>query len=193
MKWMGGAVAIVLAGFLAFQNCQQAPHPGDLSNAGQDSSDGNVTKTDLQGQKISEVHFLFSENESVNRNSGSYQLAVNKTLKIALPSGEVIVSSDLDRQTSRYCLTETLTNEVIHILKTSQVCKKPDPPPGQICTMVVKLPYAEIVAEKETFSLGGASDGCGSNSFDLCGEQAEVLQGFIASIKANYKSFSCPQ
>jgi len=71
--------------------------------------------------------------------------------------------------------------------------KKPDPPPGQICTMVVKLPYAEIVAEKETFSLGGASDGCGSNSFDLCGEQAEVLQGFIASIKANYKSFSCPQ
>lgn len=192
MKWIGGAVAIVLAGFVAFQNCQQAPHPDDLSSLAK-NADANSMKADLQGLKISEVNFLFSETETANRSSGSYQILVNKTLKVFLPSGEIILSSDLDSKTNRYCLTETLTNEILHILKTSQVCKKPDPPAGQICTMAVKLPYAEIITEKETFSLGGASDGCGSNSFDLCGDQAAVLQGFIASVKTNYKSFSCPQ
>lgn len=192
VKWIIGVLAVLITGVLAFQNCQQAPHPNELAKTDQ-NVDGNAVKVDLQGEKISAIHFLFSENEKVFRSSGSYQVDVNKTMKVYLPSGEIDLISDLDSKTQRFCLTETLTNEVLHILKTSQVCKKPDPAPGQVCTMVVKLPYAEIIAEKETFSLGGASDGCGSNSFDLCGDQASLLQGFIASVKANYKSFSCPE
>lgn len=189
MKIVGVVVATLLAGFVAFQNCQQVPHPDDLSNAGDQKS---ANKIDLKGHKISEISLLFLENETVSRNSGSYQVQVNKTLKISLPSGTIAVSSDLDNQVVNYCLTETLTNEVIEILKTSQICKNPDPAPGQVCTMALKLPYAEIFTEKETYSLGGASDGCGTNGMDLCGEQAAVLQGFVASVKTNYKSFACP-
>lgn len=192
MKWIGGAAVILLTGLVAFQNCQPAPHPSDLSNAAQ-NVDASVAKTDLQGQKISAVNFLFSEPETVTRSSGSYQVVINKSMKVSLPSGEIILGSDLDGKISRYCLTETLTTELINILKTAQVCKKPDPPAGQVCTMVVQLPYAEIISEKETYALGAASNGCGSNSFDLCGEQAAVLQGFITFVKANYKSFQCPQ
>jgi len=189
MKIVGVVVITLLAGFVAFQNCQQAPHPEDLSNSAAQSS---ANKTDLRGQKVSEVSFSILENETVTRNSGSYEVAVNKTIKISLPSGQIVVSSDLDSQQNHYCLTETLTNEITQIIKTSQVCKNPEPPAGQLCTMVVKLPYAEIITEKETFSLGGASDGCGSNGFDLCEEQAAVLKGFMATLKTNYKSFACP-
>lgn len=191
MKLVGAIIAILFAGLMAFQNCQQAPHPDDLSN--ENDSQSSTNKIDLKSHKISEVSIIFNENETVPRNSGSYQIQVNKTLKISLPSGQISMISDLDNKVEQYCLTETLTNEVIGILKTSQVCKKPDPPAGQICTMVVKLPYAEITSEKQVFSLGGASDGCGSNSFDLCDDQAIVFQGFVAFVKTNYKSFSCPQ
>ncbi len=192
MKWVGGAVAIVLAGLVAFQNCQPAPHPDDLLNSGQKSTESE-SKIELQGQKISGVNFLFTESEKVSRNSGTYDVLVNKSMKVSLPSGEIILGTDLDSKTSRFCLTETLTTELINILKMAQICKKPAPPAGTLCTMAIQLPYAEIVTEKETFALGGASDGCGSNSSDLCDEQSTILQGFIASVKANYKSFECAQ
>lgn len=189
MKIVGVVVITLIAGFVAFQNCQQAPHPDDLSKS---AASVNSSKVDLQGQKVSEVSFNILENEIVARNSGSYEVAVNKTIKISLPSGQIVVSSDLDSQQNHYCLTETLTNEITQIIKMSQVCKNPDPPAGQLCAMVVRLPYAEITTEKETFSLGGASDGCGSNGFDLCEEQAAILKGFMATLKTNYKSYACP-
>lgn len=192
MKIFGVLLITFILGFVAFQNCYQVPHPDDLSTSGSVGGAGTENSIDLQGQKISDISFVFQENETVDRNSGSYTMLVNKNLKVSLPSGQMFLTSDLDNAGKPYCLTETLTNELITILKSSKVCKQPAPGPGQVCTQVMRLPYAILVTEKETYSLGAATDGCGSNSIDLCGESATVLQGFYASVKASYKSFVCP-
>ena len=191
MKIVGVILATFAVGFVAFQNCQKAPHPDDLTATSIDGT-SSTNKIDLQGLKISDVSFNFTENETVTRNSGSYQLVVNKSLKVLLPGGQMTLSSDLNSQTQKYCLTETLSNELVSILKSSQVCKNQGAPTGQVCTQALKLPYAVVTTENETFALGGSTDGCGTNSIDFCGQQIDVLKVYIASVKANYKSFVCP-
>ncbi len=193
MKIVSVILATFAVGFVAFQNCQKAPHPDDLSTAAL-GAQTTANKVDLQSQKIADISFNFQETETVPHNSSSYQLLVNKTLKVTLPSGTMVLSSDRDATTQNYCLTETLANELISILKSSQVCKNQvSTAPDQVCTQALKIPYAVLTTEKETYSLGGASDGCGQNSVDLCGDQVPVLKGFIASVTKNYKSFSCSQ
>ncbi len=191
-KIVGVILATVAVGFVAFQNCQKAPHPDDISTAAV-GVQGSSSKVDLQTQKISDTDFLFQENTKVVKNSVTYDVLVNKNLKVVLPSGQMFLTSDLTSTTEKFCLTETLRNELISILKSSQICKSQSANAGQLCTQALKLPYAIITTEKESFSLGSATDGCGSNSQDLCGEQAGILKGFIASVKTNYRSFVCQE
>lgn len=191
MKAIGVILATVVFGFVAFQNCQKSPHPNEI-NSGYDV-DAKAGSIDLRGEKISQVNFSFQEDETVSRSSGDYVVHVNKNLAVSLPSGNVEVTSDLDGASKTYCLTETLTNELIGILKSAQICKNEQKPAeGKVCAQMYKMPYASLITEKETYELGSASDGCGSNSADLCGEHAAILKGFYESVKANYKSFTCP-
>lgn len=191
MKILGVVLTTLLAGFVAFQNCQQAPHPNDLDNAAAVDTNAVSKSLDLANEKISDISFSFLENTTVVKPSGSYSVGVNKNLKISLPSGKMVLTSDLDDSSSEYCLTETLTNELVKILKSAKICRTGAAAEGKVCTQVYKLPYATLVTEKATYELGSATDGCGSNSVDLCGESASLLQGFYASLKTNYKSFSC--
>lgn len=191
MKAIGVILATVAFGFVAFQNCQQSPHPNEINS--DHDVDAKAGSIDLRGEKISQVSFSFQEDETVTRNSGSYVVHVNKNMVVALPSGHVSVTSDLDNTGKAYCLTETLTNELIGILKSAKICKNEEKPAeGKVCAQVYKMPYASVITEKATYELGSATDGCGSNSADLCGEHAAILKGFYESVKANYKSFTCP-
>jgi hypothetical protein len=190
MKFVGALIATALVGFLAFQNCQKAPNPNDIS-APAGEAHPISGKFDLQTEKISEISFIFQEPETVTKKSNSYQIEVNKNLKINLLNGEMDLTSDLDSSSKKLCLTETLLNELNSILKTSQICKAAPITDGRMCTQVMKLPYAVLVTEKENFSLGSATDGCGSNAVDLCAEQKSLLQGFVASLKTRYLGFVC--
>lgn len=187
MKLTAVIFMTAVLGFFAFQNCQKAPAPDDLSN-NSILSDDQVNLSDL---KLKEIDLNIDESQTVVRNSGSYQIIVNKVFKINLETGHILVSSDLDLVQNEFCLTEDLKNELNSILKSSQICKTGESKPGVLCAQAIQPGYAELITEKETYKLGYSSDGCGSNGFDLCGEQKNIIKAYIASVKANYKSFIC--
>ncbi len=191
MKIVGVILATFAVAFVAFQNCQKAPNANDVASFAVGSQNASE-KIDLRSERISEITFNINEIESVVRSSNTYQIAVNKSIKVQLDTGFMSVSSDLDSRINRFCLSETLTSELVAILKDSQVCKAAKTQDGRMCTQAMKTPYAVILTDSGSYSLGSATDGCGSNSIDLCGNQVSILQGFIALIKTKYSSFVCP-
>lgn len=191
MKIIGVIVTTFALGFVAFQNCQKAPTADSVSNAAVDLQ--NVSsKIDLSAQKITAVSFLFTETETIAKSAKFYQISVNKELTIDLLSGEMLFTSDTAASSTKYCLTETLKDELVSILKAAQICKGGNLSEGKMCAQVMKLPYAVLTAEKDTYPLGSATDGCGSNSMDLCEDQSTSLKAYFASLKSKYTSFTCP-
>ncbi len=190
MKFVVVAIITAAVGFFAFQNCQKSPHANDIAGPTDSSAKNSVSK--LSETKLSKIDFIFPETEQIEKAGQSYSLEVNKTLEIDLSNGRMVLKSDASQITETYCLTETLHQELLQILKSSEICKSAPAKEGQICTQVMKLPYAILHTEKETIELGSATDGCGSNSMDLCGEQAQHIQGFWAQVKPNIRSYKCP-
>jgi hypothetical protein len=173
----------------SFQNCQKAPYADEVS-----SLKPSVTaKVDLQNEKISQLNVYTQESEMVARQGRTYELYVSKTLQIDLATGQIQVVSDVSNVPIDYCLTDSLKNELLGILKTSKVCKTAaETAPGVVCTMALIPPYAQLTTDAAQFNLGAASDGCRRNMDDLCGDQSAMLKGFIAALKTKYKSLTCP-
>lgn len=188
-----GAALILL---ISFQNCQKPPYADEINSQvlnaiGSSGSDYN--KVDLNQEAVDSINFLIQDSQIVSRAGKTYQINYNKTLQINLKTGNILESSDLSGETAHYCLTEALKNELIAILKSSQVCKKQqNSPAGSVCTQVMKLPYAQVMTSREQFDLGSASDGCGNNSIDLCESQPDLLKGYIEAIKKQYQQLVCP-
>lgn len=174
---------------ISFQNCQKPPYPDELN-----SSNVNAfsNRADLGLETIREVAFTIPSTKTVVKAGNSYQINYNKVLTIDVSTGVITESSDIAPTTTEFCLNSALKNELINILKSSQVCtKQPVLPPGTMCSQVLKLAYAQIVTSKTQYELGSASDGCGSNSVDLCDDQPNILKGYIEAIKNQYQQLSC--
>ncbi|MBC7421647.1 MAG: hypothetical protein H7328_13040 [Bdellovibrio sp.] len=187
-------LGLTCAGFImifSFQNCQKVPLANDVA-ALPSVAQLNNSKIDLKDEKLNQVDFVITEKETVTRGSHTFDLMVNKTLQISLSSGVFQVVSDLGEGLVPYCLTESLRHELLSILKSSQICIAPDEPAGQVCAQVIKLPYAQILTDIDQYDLGSATDSCGSGAQDLCGSQADMLKGYVAALKTQYKSLSCP-
>ena len=187
-KLLGGIVAVLVVVVFCFQNCQKNPTANGMTSISSSQAQGKVN---LQDENVSQIDFLIQENETVTRVSRTYQLVVNKTLKINLTSGVFQVVSDLGGAAAEYCLTNSLKDELVSLLKSSQICKSEAVSSGQVCAQVVKRPYAQVLTDINQYDLGGASDSCGSNSQDLCGSQASMLQGYLAALKSQYKNLIC--
>ncbi len=171
----------------SFQNCSQAPRADEVTYSAELTS----MKVDLQSERMKQVDFLIQENESVTRAGRTYSIAVNKTLQVDLITGIFKIASDLGLDPNDYCLTDSLKQELLTILKGSQICKNPDIASDKVCTMVLKPSYAQILTDVDHYDLGSANNGCGAGSVDLCGSQPDMLKGFIAALKNQYKSLSC--
>lgn len=188
-----------VTGFLCFQNCQKAPQANDVTaNNSTDvtgsTNQANTKSVDLAQERLSEISFIFSEVETIKRTSGSYQLSVTKNLKINLSSGAMILTSDSDNSQINYCLSEDLRNELVNLLKNSKVCHAEPASGDRLCTQVMKMPYAILNSESQSYNLGSATDGCGSNGIDLCdSESQKLISGYIANLKSKYKMMSCPK
>lgn len=196
MKYVIICVVSAVVVTAAFQNCKQMK-PGDGVIATQVPDGASDTVIDLSDKKILQVNFLIQEKQTINRSSGTYDSIVNKTLEINLDNSRINIVSDNEVETAdaplALCLTNSLKNELESILQSSKVCKQStNKTENQICTQVMKLPYAQIMTDQSQIDLGAASDGCGSNSSDLCGEQATVLKGYISNLKNIYKTLTCP-
>lgn len=193
---MATVMVTVLVLLISFQNCQKPPHPDEISGRFLSQSldpipGGALGKIDLNLEVIEGISFIVPDTKLVNRAGHTYQVSFNKTLQVDLRTGSLLESSDLDSTTKNYCLTESLKNELIAILKSSQVCKKQSLPEGTVCAQVMKLPYAQVSTNKEQIDLGGGTDSCGSNSMDLCEAQASLLKGYIEMIKKQYTQLVC--
>jgi hypothetical protein len=180
---------------ISFQNCQQPPHPDELSGASTLASNTvSATKVDLNAEAVDSVQFMMEDTKVVSRAGNNYQVKYNKTLEINLQTGGMTETSDVDSAVNTYCLSETMKNELVSILKSSQVCRSENKlAAGRVCAQSVKLPYASVTTSSGSYDLGWASDACGSNTIDLCDDQANTLKGFIAAVKSNYTQMACSQ
>lgn len=190
MKKEVASVAIsVLVLLISFQNCQKPPYPDEL-NSSNISTFSN--RADLGLESIRVVGFIVPATQTVIKAGNTYQINYNKVLTIDVNTGVITESSDIAATTAEFCLTAALKNELISILKSSQVCtRQPSLPAGTMCSQVLKLAYAQVVTSNAQYELGSASDGCGSNSIDLCDDQPNVLKGYIEAIKNQYQQLSC--
>jgi hypothetical protein len=184
-----GVAALAVVGLFAFQNCNKVPS----ANAGQ-NPEQSVSKYSLPVDDIASVNFYISGVSTVTKAGRTFSLKYNKTLKVDPDSGEIIEANDLNSDTNIYCMPEDVRQELLNIFASSQVCKtQPQLSPDQVCTQVYKTPYCEIAVGEEITALGSASDGCGSNSVDLCDGQKTVLQDFIQKLSSSYTSYKCSE
>jgi len=183
------AVFILL---FSFQNCQNPPHPDEINNLSLNSAE-NSNSIDLKQQALTSINFIVSDSKVVTKAGNSYQINYNKIFEIDLTTGLIFETSDLNAETEKYCLSESLKNELVSILKSSQVCKEqPSLPAGTICTQALKLPYAQLFTQSGQHDLGSATDGCGNNSVDLCNDQPSLLKAYIENFKNHYLQLTCP-
>lgn len=188
MKYAVGTILAAVAVVLSFQNCKKNMSPDDVSSFNVES------KVNLNEESPTGIVFFFDEIQSVQHGTGFYQLKGRSSLGVDLSSGVVTKTTEPPSQASTYCMTSTLKAELNSLLATFQVCRfNRNPAPGEMCTQVLIEPYAEIVTSRESFAIGSASDGCRSNSVELCGEaQTASLKSFAEKIQINYKQLNCP-
>lgn len=192
---MKTAWTLAVSGFIlliSFQNCQKPPHPDEI--AGQNLySSGTVNKVDLNQESVQTANFMVPDLKSVTHSSGNvYQVKYNKILNIDLASGAITETSDYDSSSRSFCLSDDMKDELVSLLKSSQVCQMGrQSAAGQVCDQSVRVAYAEIVTDREQYNLGWASDGCGNNSVDLCADQATHLKAYIQALNSQYESMSC--
>lgn len=186
---VASVLASVFVLFISFQNCQKPPYPDELNSS---NINAYSNRKDLGIDAVQTIILLVPATQSVIKAGNTYQINYNKLLSINVNTGILTESSDVSATTAQYCLNIALKNELISILKSSQVCtKQPVLPAGTMCSQVLKLPYAQLITANSQYNLGSASDGCGSNSVDLCDEQSVILKGFIEAIKNQYQEMSC--
>lgn len=189
--WLSAVAGLVI--LASFQNCQKAPYQDEINNLSKNASGTSASnKVNLSEQRVVQVQFLSKGPKTVTNNGSTYSLIVNTTQQIDLATGKISVSSDNSTDVSTYCLTSDLKNELLNIVKASSVCNSTaQVSSSQVCTQVLKLPYARIVTSNEQFELGSATDGCGSNTVDLCDDQPSLLKGFAANLTSKLSSLIC--
>ncbi|AGH94770.1 hypothetical protein [Pseudobdellovibrio exovorus] len=193
MKAAWAYALAVLVLLVSFQNCQKPPHPDELGSQNVYAA-GVVSKVDLSHESVKSVEFIITDLKSIVHTTGNtIQVKYHKVLDIDMVSGNITVTNDMDPSVENYCLTSELKAELNSILHASEVCKRGPVASADtnMCAQVVHNAYANLFTDREQFSLGYASDACGSNAIDLCGEQADLLRGYIQNLKSEYSTLSC--
>ncbi len=190
-----------IAGFIilfSFQNCQKPPHLDEINSL---SSNGQLinhgSKVVLADHQIKDLQLFSKVQEKIIKNGNTFSMLSNRKYVFTFASSsldnEVIVSSDSSELTETRCLTEGLKNELQSLLAASSVCEKPDAAHDteKICAAVITPAYANLETESEVYSLGSATDSCGSNSVDLCGSESESLKGYIKNLDNQIQNLKC--
>lgn len=192
---------IVFIGLLlfGFQNCSISQEPKWEQNANTVSgttttfgASGNSSTTQTQfGQQSNIQKVIFYDIETANMANTKITVAENKYV-IDFASGQVQLLDADEKFLQHYCLTEKLKADLTHILYGSKVCKSnPQLPEGTVCAEIFKMPYAEVETNSDVVPLGSASNSCGSNSIDLCGDQAAILKNWFNDLKLQREQLNC--
>lgn len=160
---LGTAASLVVLVF-AFQNCGKPGNIGQM-NPG---PNGEVFKV-----STSQFRDVVLPDESNRR-----------TLDLNIDSG-TIKSSD----GNRYCLNNSDLKEIQDLLNTASVCE-PAKRDDLICTMIYKLPYAQLRSSSMELALGEARSGC-DQGLDLCGDAGIKLRAFVADVISGIDGMQC--
>lgn len=190
MKLVLTLAGLAVIGVFAFQNCNKVPGAADA--AGSSGQDSNVSRSSVPISDVTKISFYIPDIQTVNKSGNKFSVKFNKTLSLDMKTWEIVESNDYNNNTATYCMPSDMQTELTGIMSSSEICKsQPELSPDQVCTQVMKLPYAEMNMGDESLGLGSATDGCGSNSVDLCDEQAEILKAYIEKLNSSYTSFQC--
>ena len=181
----------------AFQNCSQPPQATQKNESVTNSfnleiSNSLANKINLNEESIENVLLYFEEIKKIEKSGNLFSIKFNKLLTLNLGSNQIIESNDLDSNTQIFCLTDELKSELLSLLNASQICKsQPVLEEGQACAKNIISPYAEVITNAHVYELGYASDSCGHDAVDLCGDQPQLLAGYITNLKNIYTQLSC--
>lgn len=152
------------------------------------------SKVSLSSQNLQELEFFLSVPEKITRAGRTYDVMGTRAFKFVVESGRVSgvfqVSSEELNTISNHCLTKSQNAELQGILSSASLCKA-QIDPDKICTQALVPAYARIVTASADYDLGAATDGCGTNSVDLCGTERDLLRGFIQHVNSQLPTLLC--
>ena len=181
----------------SFQNCQSPPHMDEINSNSQGSANLSANKVVLAEHRLSEVNLFAKSEEKIMRNGNEFSMISVKKIELQFDESGLkntfVVINEATNEVKNLCLTSSLKNELQSILAGASICKKTasEKSLNQICTAVMIPAYASIHIQSEVFDLGAATDGCGTNSVDLCGSEADLLKGFIQHLSTQLAHLSC--
>ncbi|WP_413289961.1 hypothetical protein [Bdellovibrio sp. HCB337] len=193
----------VFAGFafclvVGFQNCSRN-QLSDTSATNALSNPAEVTpaeKIDVSQTEILEVPespYLEAQLQSAIQLSKPTSALSSHHLEIDVKTGVVHVVDQNNEVVAgvQYCLSSSDLNELRTILDTAKICEdKAAVDESSQCTMNYRFPYAKLHFPQAELALGEAMSGCHKGP-DLCGDQKDMLQGFLAHVQSELASKKC--
>jgi len=193
----------VFAGFafclvVGFQNCSRNQLSDNLgSNALSNPTEVTpVEKVDVSQAEMLEVPesaYLETQLQSDIIKSKPTSTFSSHRLEIDVKTGVVHVIDQNNEMVTgvQYCLSSSDVNEMRSILDSAKVCEdKAVVNQDMNCTAEYKFPYAKLHFADLELPLGESMSGCHRGP-DLCGEQRDMLQGFLAHVQKNLPAMKC--
>jgi hypothetical protein len=183
------AVVFVIS-FFAFHNYNK-----NKSKKSKAYSDYSVTElADLSQKNLLSAVFYADALKTVKKGNSSFQVKHQAILTLNMQSGKIIERNDLDSEERTFCISEESLQSLNNLLMQSKVCKFEKTQSAQVvCAQVIKPAYLDLMLSTENFSLGYASDSCGTSTVDLCDESQRVqLAALIKDLGQSYSDKTCP-
>lgn len=177
-----------------YQNCQKSNYDTlDSSSilASESPSPQEVQVISLSHEVVENLQFKSGEVVQIPHNGSSYSLVKNLIYDFDVASGEFYVIDQSAQTNDRYCLTDSLKNQLSSLLYSSRVCKYGlKVVEGQVCSQAIQDGYANLITHRDQFRLGSASDSCGSNLVELCDGSLD-LKTWFNNVKSHLSTLSC--
>jgi hypothetical protein len=193
----------VFAGFafclvVGFQNCSRNQlsdvNPANaLSNPMEVTPSEKIDVSQTEMLEIPESAFLEAQLQAAILASKPTSTFAAHHLEIDVKTGVVHVVDQNNETLAgvQYCLSSPDMSELRAILDSSKVCEDSAVVDEQInCTADYQFPYAKLHFLESELSLGESMSGCHKGP-DLCGNQKDMLQGFLAHVQSDLASKKC--
>ncbi len=181
-------ILVIVAGLLVFgfQNCSPSTTQNLLGSPAQSLTSDQFTKT----ESVVGFNFYNDKQEVINHQGENFYMSSKAKFSLNLSTLELMEYDAQDTPVNKYCLNESLKEQLELIISESQMCSKAaDAGSTQFCAQAIQPAYAEIITQKSKTALGYATDSCGSNMVDFC--DAEPIKAWIKTISENLNQLSC--
>jgi len=190
--------AITFCLVIGFQNCAQ----NKLSDSTGANAFGNPTEvtpaekmdvSQTETVEVPESSYLEAQLQPAIAQSKPTSTFASHHLEIDAKTGVIHVYDQNEDLVAgvQYCLNSQDLEDLKGILATAKICDGTASADDQVnCSMDYTYPYAKLLFVNAEVSLGESTSGC-SKGPDLCGQQKDMLQSFLANLQTNLSSKTC--